>query len=150
MEAYLMVDSGWQAMKASEVQVDGKQFTSKPLPTDGLPAIVPGTILTTLLDNDMIKDPEGKVIKNPYYGLNNKDITDISTPSDDTDKNSVDLYTYWFYTNLKLSEAPTDDGRIWLMFRGINYQADVFFNGHKLNDEPLKGMFIRRAFDITK
>ena len=38
-------------------------------------------------------------------------------------------------------------GKVWLLFRGINYQAEVFVNGH--NKLLSKGMFLRHTLDIT-
>ena len=35
----------------------------------------------------------------------------------------------------------------WIQFRGINYQGDVFLNGHR--KQLQKGMFLRHILDVT-
>lgn len=39
------------------------------------------------------------------------------------------------------------DGKVWLNFRAINYQAEVFLNGFSVLLS--KGMFLRHSIDIT-
>ncbi|HSN09438.1 MAG TPA: glycoside hydrolase family 2 TIM barrel-domain containing protein, partial [Hanamia sp.] len=94
---------------------------------------VPGTVLTTMLNDKMIPDP--------FYGMNNKKSPDIY----DTGR---DYYTYWFVNNF--SEKAKEGEQVWLNFRGINYSCDVFLNGHKLNAERFYGMFLRQEYNITK
>ncbi|MDN5306266.1 MAG: mannosylglycoprotein endo-beta-mannosidase, partial [Bacteroidota bacterium] len=65
-----MLNSGWKAQMASKVQPDGAILTDSAFTPEGwLEAIVPGTILTTLLHNKLIPDP--------FFGLNNKQIPDV-------------------------------------------------------------------------
>ena len=74
---------GWKAIKASEITVDGCALTDTLPDLSGwLDAYVPGTVLTTLLNNNRIPDP--------YYGMNNESIPDISEVG-------RDYYTYWFF-----------------------------------------------------
>ena len=50
--------SNWKAKRATDVSGDGCEITSGTLNHTGwLDAVVPGTILTTLLHNDLIPDP---------------------------------------------------------------------------------------------
>lgn len=97
------------------------------------PAIVPGTVLTNLLNGGEIPDP--------FYGMNNEKIPDIYDTGND-------YYTYWFLKDFK--ETASKNEQIWLVFRGINYSADIFLNGKKVNVEPYEGMFIKKIFNITE
>jgi hypothetical protein len=99
------------------------------------PAVVPGTVLTTLLANHRVPDP--------YIGLNNTKIPDASE--------GIERYTYWFRARLDVPSEALKDGRRALMeFRGINYTADVYLNGVRLTpEEGWKGMFLRRQVDVT-
>ncbi|HVZ39434.1 MAG TPA: glycoside hydrolase family 2 TIM barrel-domain containing protein [Candidatus Kapabacteria bacterium] len=128
------VKGNWLAINASNVTEEGSAIT---LPgynlTGWMPAVVPGTVLTTLVANGVYLDP--------YYSTNISRIPDAS-------KAGVDFYTYWFYTSFTLGDA-SPGSRIWLEFRGINYRANVFFNGTQLNAATLEGMFQRYLFDIT-
>lgn len=150
-----LLDSGWVAKKASEVKDDGTTITSPNYQTDDwIEAVVPGTVLTTLLKKGL--PPFFGPGVDPYCGNESRLIPDISG------KGCGDLYTYWFYTAFET--PPTTEGkRVWLYLRGINYSAHVYFNGLQLKgadniflDESqssgpeLEGMFLRNAFDITE
>lgn len=41
------------------------------------------------------------------------------------------------------------NSRYWLHFRGINYSAEVYLNGKQVLLEQPRGMFLRRALDVT-
>lgn len=99
-------------------------------------AIVPGTVLNSLVANGVYPEP--------YFGLNNarekKLIPDIS-------ETGGDFYTYWFRTEF----ATPDEfkGRqVWLQFEGVNQKAEIWLNGGKLGE--LAGMFQRGVFNATK
>jgi mannosylglycoprotein endo-beta-mannosidase len=127
------LNSGWLCRKASEV-TQGPETLSQvqTILTDGwISAIVPGTVLTTLVSHQLMPDP--------YYGMNNKHIPDIYSVG-------KDYYTYWFVKDFK---ATASKGLTWLEFRGVNYGFDVYLNGHKLNDSTHKGMFLRAEYNIT-
>ncbi|WP_206170492.1 glycoside hydrolase family 2 protein [Flagellimonas maritima] len=129
-------DYNWQMAPDSLVSDNGEliaqsDYNSK----DWLSAIVPGTVLTSLVANGSMPDP--------YYGLNNKrgkgDIPDIY------DKGR-EYYTYWFRTTFDFPEDKEGE-RTWLGFEGINYIAQVYLNGKKLGN--IKGMFVTKEFDVT-
>ncbi len=128
------LDSGWICKNIKEVKSTGEELSKSSYPlSDWMPATVPGTILTTLLNNKMIPDP--------FYGMNNKRIPDIY----DT---GLDYYTYWFVKNFR-EEAPIDNEQVWLHFRGVNYGCNIYLNGHKLNKTTHYGMFLRQTYNIT-
>lgn len=129
-----LLHAGWYARKANEVKVDGSSLSVQPFQREGwLPARVPGTVLTTLLDNHHYPAPE--------FGLNNNLIPDIHDVGND-------FYTYWFVSQFDVKNLQ--EGRIvWLNFRGINYKAEIFLNGKRVNQDTHEGMFLRKTFDIT-
>lgn len=129
-----LLHSGWFARRANEVKVDGNRLTSVPLDTKGwLQARVPGTVLTTLLENKMYPAPE--------FSLNNNLIPDIYEVGND-------FYTYWFVCQFDVDDLPAGQHH-WLNFRGINYKAEVYLNGKRLNANTHEGMFLRNSFLIT-
>ena len=129
-----LIHSDWYARKANEVKKDGNRLSAAPLDKTGwLPARVPGTVLTTLLENHMYPAPE--------FGLNNNLIPDIHEVGND-------FYTYWFTRQFNINNLP--EGRnVWLNFRGINYKAEIFLNGKRINRNTHEGMFLRKTFNIT-
>ncbi len=90
-------------------------------------ATVPGTVLTTLVDRGVYPDPD--------YGLNNTAIPE-----------SLNKQDYWYRSEF-VAPAGQEGRHQQLVFKGINYAAEVWLNGEKLGD--LKGAFIRGQFDVT-
>jgi hypothetical protein len=126
--------AGWRAKKASEVKVDGCHLTMEdPEMTGWVSATVPGTVLTTLVNNGRIPEP--------WYGMNNEQIPDVWTEG-------RDLYTYWFFTRFS-SESLDTAKQVWLCFRGINYLAEIYLNGRRISDDTHEGMFLREKYNIT-
>lgn len=125
---------GWFARKASEIGEDGNRLTGQPFEATGwMKAKVPGTVLTTLLEN--------KIYPAPEFGLNNQLIPDIFHVG-------RSFYTYWFACPFTM-EALLPGQHAWLNFRGINYKAEIYLNGKRVNTVTHEGMFLRQSYDIT-
>ncbi|KAG0622089.1 hypothetical protein M758_3G071400 [Ceratodon purpureus] len=131
----IILNEGWVAARASDVELSGRDLTTSQCPSlksdSWIEAVVPGTVLTTLLKNDLIPDP--------FYGLNNLEVPDIGEVG-------REYYTFWFCNKFKLPSVRKG-GKVWLNFRAINYQAEVFLNG--FSKLLSKGMFLRHTIDIT-
>ena len=128
------LDSGWLCKNIKEVKSTGEELSRSSHELSGwMPATVPGTVLTTLLNNKLIPDP--------FYGMNNKKIPDIYNTG-------RDYYTYWFVKNFH-EKTPSGSEQVWLHFRGVNYSCDIYLNGYKLNKETHHGMFLRQTYNIT-
>lgn len=128
------LNNGWKCLPSTKTKDKGEKIstTSYSL-SKWQKAVVPGTVLTTQLENGEIPDP--------FYGMNNNLIPDIY----DTGR---DYYTYWFVKDFE-EKVPQGEDQIWLTFRGINYSCEIFLNGQKVNKEPYEGMFLRKTFNIT-
>lgn len=111
------ITSGWEMCEGDKVMTD-----------DWYDATVPGTVLRTLVDQGVWPDP--------YYGLNN-----LAIPEDLCRKD------WWYRCSFSLSEDMLSKETLELLFSGINYKADIWFNGEKLGN--IAGAFIRGRFDIT-
>ena len=128
------LNTGWKAKKANEVIGDGTVITGRDFRFyDWMDAVVPGTVLTTLLHNQKVPDP--------FFGMNNELIPDIYQAG-------ADYYTYWFYDEFKVPDLKEGE-QVWLKFRGINYSAEMFLNGKKINPDPHQGMYLREKFLVT-
>lgn len=128
------LNTGWKCAAIKNVPAGGEKISSADYAVkDWLPAVVPGTVLTSMLENKLVPDP--------FYGMNNERIPDIYTTG-------RDYYTYWFVKDFKEAK-PTNGGQVWLHFRGVNYSSDVFLNGKKVNKERHYGMFLRQSYNIT-
>ena len=129
------LNSDWKCRSIKEEKASGEDISSPSYTLSGWKnAVVPGTVLTTMLANKEIPDP--------FYGMNNEQIPDIY-------KTGRDYYTYWFVKNFK-EEQPENGDQVWLKFRGINYSCRIYLNGKLVNKEPYEGMYLRKSFNITK
>ncbi|SDT45308.1 Glycosyl hydrolases family 2, TIM barrel domain [Mucilaginibacter mallensis] len=129
------LNTGWKCGKATDIHTDGASISKNNFPINTWQnATVPGTVLTTQLNNKQIPDP--------FYGMNNERIPDIY-------KTGRDYYTYWFVKDFKEAQ-PQGNNQVYLNFRGVNYSCDVFLNGHKLNAKLHSGMFLRQSYNVSK
>jgi len=123
--------SQWPVQPEKNRPNNSSQWVQAPAPSSPAwyKATVPGTVLTTLVDNNIFPEP--------LYGENNRP---------NIIPESLSRTSYWFRTEFTVPEAYA--GRqIWLNFDGINYFADVWVNGVKAG--TIKGAFIRGNFDVT-
>ncbi len=115
------------------------------------PVKVPSTVLLGLVAN--------QVYPSPYIGMNNMLIPDASDSFNL--QYHLEQYSYlpnepnpwkkpyWYRT---IFEVPASDkGKIFqLLFKGINYRAEVWLNGHQIADSAqMAGMFAEYAFNVT-
>jgi mannosylglycoprotein endo-beta-mannosidase len=127
------LNSGWLCKNVKEISGSGAELSRSDFSVKNwMPATVPGTILTTLLNNNKVPDP--------FYGMNNTKIPDVYHTGNDH-------YTYWFVKDFE--ENAIGNEQVWLEFRGINYKAELFLNGKKINKEKLEGMHLRHQYNIT-
>ncbi len=120
---------GWELTEADNLVTAGESIFGSSFDTSAwYNAVVPGTVLTSLV--------EAGVYPDPYYGLNNLAIPESL------------CRTEWWYRIRFDRPAASDGRRVWLCFEGINYRADVWLNGCKLG--TIDGAFARGRFDATE
>jgi exo-1,4-beta-D-glucosaminidase len=91
-------------------------------------AHMPATVLQILQENG--------VYKNLYYGMN------LATPGD------LWKQDWWYRTTFT---APSGREVYTLIFKGINYRADIWLNGHKVaNRATVVGMYDEFEFNVTE
>lgn len=127
----------WKMKRADEVGVRSEEVSAAGLDTqDWMPAVVPGTVLNSLVYNGVYPEP--------YYGLNNKLESGLIP---DLSRVGRDFYTYWFRTEFRLDKDACDGRKIWLQADGVNYRAEIWLNGTMVDN--VAGMFLQRVADIT-
>jgi hypothetical protein len=128
--APVTLTNGWQLQDVAKAPQPAEKIAAAGFDTHGwYAATVPGTVLTSLVND--------KVYPDPSYGENNR--PEI-TPE------SLCHTSYWYRT---VMEIPADyaSRHVWLNFEGINYSSEVWVNGAKVG--ATRGAFIRGIFDIT-
>jgi len=120
--------AGWQMQDSAKVTAAAPIISSTGFHPQGwYIATVPGTVLTTLVNN--------KVYPEPLYGENMRQIPE-----------SLNKTSWWYRTTLNVPKEFRGR-RVWLHFAGINYSAEIWVNTHQAG--TMKGAFIRGDFDIT-
>ena len=121
---------GWAMIEAPKAENGPDNISSTAYKASGwMRATVPGTVLTTLVDDGVYPDPA--------YGLNN-----LAIPE------SLNRQDYWYRNEFTLpTNALTAGAHAELTFEGVNYAAAVELNGKDLG--ATKGAFRRGTFDVT-
>lgn len=115
------------------------------------PVTVPCTVLTGLVQNN--------VYPNPYIGMNNMLIPDASDSFNH--QYNLEQYSflpnepnpwkkpYWYRTTFNVPSS--DKGKFFqLIFKGINYRADVWLNGKLIADSSqMTGMFAEYSLNVS-
>jgi hypothetical protein len=124
------VDSGWQLQDAAKVPQTGAEVSSAAFDSNGwYAATVPGSVLTTLVNN--------KVYPEPLYGENNRPENIPET---------LNKTSWWYRASLTVPKTYAGQS-IWLNFDGINFASTVWVNGVQVG--VTRGAFVRSIFDIT-
>jgi len=145
--------SSFQLQSSALIKTGGKDLSvAGYTPTTKWYAVrVPSTVLTGLVAN--------KVYPSPYQALNNMRIPDAS----DEFNKQYDLEKfshlkgnpnpwkkpYWYRTTFTVPAA--DKGKVFqLIFKGINYRAEVWLNGKRIADSSqMVGMFAEHNLSVS-
>ncbi len=118
----------WKLQRASLVSATGEQIAQTGFAATGwLIATVPGTVLTSYLNDGAIADPD--------YGDNQYTVSDSFFCSD-----------FW-YRDEFAAPAIQPNQHLWLNFDGINWKAEIYLNGQHLG--RIDGGMMRGRFDVT-
>lgn len=120
----------WSLAAATELPGANGAELSSPAYVAGKPwlaAVVPGTVLTTLVARGVYPDPA--------YGLNN-----LAIPE------SLNQHAWWYRSTFRVP-ADLQGRRLSLVLHGVNYAAEIWVNGKRVG--ALLGAFIRGRYDVT-
>src|ERR1700690_2754902 len=122
--------SGWKITSAKNVNVDDGLVSQAAFDTSHWYAAqhIPATVLQLLQENGVYKDL--------YFGMN------LAAPGD------LWKQDWWYRTTFT---APPGREVYSLIFKGINYRADIWLNGHKVaNRATVVGMYDEFEFNVTE
>lgn len=126
----LELQSGWRMTSAKNVSGDDALVSQAAFDDSHWYPIqrMPATVLQVLEDNG--------VYKNLYQGMN------LSTPGD------LWKQDWWYRTTFA---APPERTVYSLIFKGINYRAEVWLNGHRVaRRDQAVGMYAQFEFNVTE
>ncbi len=120
----------WRMQGADKVPESGEAISAYRFrPDTWYPATVPGTILTTLVDNHVYPEPT--------YGENDRP---------EVIPDSLARTPFWYRTVLEVPRSFRGK-QVWLTFEGINYSAEIWVEGHAVG--TVRGAFRRGIFNIA-
>jgi hypothetical protein len=121
------INTGWEITDGMAHLIGHQSVFDENYNTNGwYNAVVPGTVLTSLVAAGVYPDP--------YFGLNNLAIPDSLCRKD------------WWYRTTFESPASERGKMAWLCFEGINYKAKIWLNGKLLGE--IHGAFNRGKFAV--
>src|SRR6202789_4085417 len=124
------IGAGGQLQDATKVSDVGAAISmEKYKPLGWRAATVPGTVLTSLVNDGVYPEP--------LYGENNRP---------DKIPDSLSRTPFWYRTVVTVPKSYKGR-RVWLNFEGINFSAQVWVNGQQVG--TMKGAFARGIFDVS-
>ncbi len=126
----LVLSGGWRLQDVAKAPQPGAQISSAAFDAGAwYAAAVPGTVLTTLVNNHVYPEP--------LYGENNRP---------EIIPESLVHTSYWYRTAVDVPRSYKNN-HVWLNFDGINYAAEIWVNGVQVG--TMRGAFICGNFDVT-
>jgi exo-1,4-beta-D-glucosaminidase len=143
-----MLHDGWWVQSSRIVGTDGEQLSLvNRLTSDWNKATVPSTVVGTLVDDGVFKDP--------FFGMNLRSLPGMTYkigglfvhfPMDSTSPYAV---PWWYRTSFKVP-ATMRGKHVSLQFDGINYRANIWLNGKRLADSSqIAGSYRRFELNVT-
>jgi len=129
------LSDGWSLREAPKGSMDGGYLAATTYDSkEWMQATVPGTVLTSMIDDGIYPDPD--------FGLNN-----LAIPE------SLNKQDYWYRNEFTPPAAMQTSAakitqHVELTFQGINYKASIWLNGVPLG--TIRGAFQRGTFDVTE
>ncbi|MDX3094594.1 discoidin domain-containing protein [Streptomyces sp. ME19-03-3] len=126
------LESGWDLTMDDWAGGSAAELSAPAVDTSTwLPAVVPGTVLSSLVAEGHLPDP--------VAGFANLHIPE-----------ALSRHSWWYRREFRLPKGlRTGAGRrVWLEFDGVNHEADIWLNGKQAG--TLTFPFARAAYDVTE
>ncbi|HEX9221472.1 MAG TPA: hypothetical protein VF858_13385 [Gemmatimonadaceae bacterium] len=144
----MMLHTGWLIQSSAKVGADGAAISSPTYhPTDWYRAMVPSTVVGSLVEDGLYRDP--------FFGMNFRELPGVTYPIGANfvhtamDPQSPYAVSWWYRTTFRVPGTMRGK-RVTLHFDGINYRANVWLNGRRLADSSaVAGTYRRYELDIT-
>lgn len=140
----ILLRQNWSIQSSSEVKVNGDKVSLTSFGAEKwYPATVPSTVLGTLVEN--------KVYPDPYYGTNIESIPGYTKERDKKMPAESPFAVPWWYRTVFSLPKDFKGKNIWVNFHSINYQANIWLNGHLVADtSAIEGAYRLYNVDLTK
>ena len=143
-----MLHGGWLIQSSAKVGTDGAAISAVAYqPTGWYRATVPSTVVGTLVDDRLYRDP--------FFGMNFRELPGTTIPIGANfthtamDPQSPYAVPWWYRTTFRVP-ATMRGRRVTLHFDGINYRANIWLNGRRLADSSaVVGTYRHYELDVT-
>jgi exo-1,4-beta-D-glucosaminidase len=144
----LPLREGWALQSSAKLTATGEAISSASFKaSDWVRADVPTTVVAAQVKSGLLPDP--------FYAMNLRQYPGVSYPIGFNFSNipmppdSPYACSWWFRKEFTLPHEYA--GKIvWLNFRGINYRANIFFNGKQIaNSNEVAGAWRTYEFNVT-
>ena len=140
--------TGWRLQSSAKAGTEGAKLSSATYrPTDWYRATVPSTVVGTLVQDSVYRDP--------FFGMNLRSLPGMTYPIGANfvhtamAPESPFAAPWWYRTTFRVPAAMRGR-RLTLRFDGINYRANIWLNGRRLADSSqVAGTYRRYELDIT-
>jgi len=143
------LDKNWQIQSSCEVKSAGEQISTSGFDTKGWHlSDIPATVVGALITDKTYPDPNYATNLKTLPGMNYSDRNLFA--NQEMPEGSPFRCSWWFRTEFT---PPADEAKKteWLNFLGINYRANIWINGHKVEDvNDVAGTYRAYEFDVSK
>jgi exo-1,4-beta-D-glucosaminidase len=144
----LSLRDGWILQSSARVSAIGEAISSLSFKSSNwIQAEVPTTVVAAQV--------EGGLLPDPFYAMNLRQYPGVSYPVGSNFSNipmppdSPYAVSWWYRKEFTLPNVYAGK-TVWLNFRGINYRANIFFNGKQIaNSKEVAGAWRTYEFNIT-
>ncbi len=140
---------GWEIQSSCEAKDSGEKISQSGFVATGWhKTTVPNTVVGTLVDDKTYPDPTYATNLKSFPGMNYSSATFFA--NQDMPDGSPFKCSWWWRNEFVLPAAYAKKN-IAIHFPGINYRANVWFNGQKIADaQDVAGTYRIFEFDLTK
>jgi exo-1,4-beta-D-glucosaminidase len=144
----LPLREGWTLQSSTKVTATGEAISGPSFQVSNwIEANVPTTVVAAQIKSGLLPDP--------FYAMNMRQYPGVSYPVGFNFSNipmppdSPYAVSWWYRKEFTLPNVYTGK-TVWLNFRGINYRANIFFNGKQIaNSDEVAGAWRTYEFNVT-
>src|SRR5216683_1060736 len=147
--AMIYLHKNWQIQSSCELKATGEQVSSVGFDTKGWhKADIPATVVGALVTDKTYPDPNYATNLKYLPGMNYSDKTFFA--NQEMPEGSPFRCSWWYRTEFTPPAGGVKKTR-WLNFLGINYRANIWINGHKVEDaNDVAGTYRSFEFNVSK
>jgi exo-1,4-beta-D-glucosaminidase len=147
--ARIYLHRNWQIQSSCEVQAAGAQISMVGFDAKGWhQADIPATVVGALVTDKTYPDPNYGTNLKSLPGMNYSDKTFFA--NQEMPEGSPFRCSWWYRTEFTLPAGEAKKTE-WLNFLGINYRANMWINGHKVEDaNDVAGTYRSFEFNVSK